>query len=475
MESEEYQSDRAFYLEAFNGDGKFTYDRIGRGTVHIENCILSLIGGVQPTRIAPLVRAALSGINNDGLVQRLQMAAWPDDIGSWEWVDRTPDLRARLAYEQAFKDLHGLDIGGSAILRFTPEAQATYREWVTETQLEARSGRLSSILESHLLKMPKTVASLALIFELLDGGRVAIGEQATHRALGWARYLRSHANRLYAAGEVMAENGAKLILERRNQLPEQFTARDIQRKDWAGLTDRNVVETSVDVLVSTHHCREQLGPAGPQGGRPSRSFQWNPHLSFAAKIQVGLRNRTDRTDKTSEMAVLSVLSVPNGRPRENFLVGNAANARAAAGPVQAAPAVCSGAARAPVVEDANSVIGAQRGADKTDTTRIADMPPDVPAPYVHRFAELQRACPEHVPLDRWRLCLEEAAKFFGTWGRQAQRLGWSSQDLLGLHSEVPMARHDVMGLVWSLRGETVTNIGAKTATLSGGLTFRRRS
>jgi len=59
MEAEEYQSDPAFYLEAFNGDGKFTYDRIGRGTVHIEQCTLSLIGGVQPTRIAPLVRAAL--------------------------------------------------------------------------------------------------------------------------------------------------------------------------------------------------------------------------------------------------------------------------------------------------------------------------------------------------------------------------------------------------------------------------------
>jgi hypothetical protein len=36
MENEEHQSERAFYLEAFNGDGRFTYDRIGRGTIHIE-------------------------------------------------------------------------------------------------------------------------------------------------------------------------------------------------------------------------------------------------------------------------------------------------------------------------------------------------------------------------------------------------------------------------------------------------------
>ncbi len=94
MESEEYQSDRAFYLEAFNGDGRFIYDRIGRGTVHIENCTVSIIGGVQPSRIAPIVRGAMSGASNDGLIQRLQMAVWPDDVGSWRWVDRKPNTLA---------------------------------------------------------------------------------------------------------------------------------------------------------------------------------------------------------------------------------------------------------------------------------------------------------------------------------------------------------------------------------------------
>jgi Protein of unknown function (DUF3987) len=281
MESEEYQSDRAFYLEAFNGDGQFVYDRIGRGTVHIEKCTISMIGGVQPTRIAPLVRAAIAGTNNDGLVQRLQMVVWPDDLGSWSWVDRSPDLKASLAYEDAFKSLHAIDIGETgtpAILRFSSDAQAMFRGWMTEMQSEAHSGALSSTLESHILKMPKTVASLALIFELVDGGRVAVGEVAARRALGWAEYLRSHAGRLYAAGEVMAEHGARLIVERRDQLPGQFTARDVQRKAWAGLGDRDVVQASIDMLVSTYHCREAAVGAGPQGGRPSQLYCWNPYL-----------------------------------------------------------------------------------------------------------------------------------------------------------------------------------------------------
>ena len=72
-------------------------------------------------------------------------------------------------------------------------AQGMFREFMQELQTEARGGDLSSSLESHLLKLPKTVAGLALLFELIEGGTVAVGESAPGRALGWAEYLRSHA------------------------------------------------------------------------------------------------------------------------------------------------------------------------------------------------------------------------------------------------------------------------------------------
>lgn len=283
MEGEEHQVDRAFYLQAYNGNSPFTYDRIGRGTVHIENCTVGIIGGVQPSRMAPIVRAAISGASNDGLIQRLQMTVWPDDAESWQWVDRKPDAAARLTYEQTFRDLYNLPMGDTykpAIFRFSPESQAMFQEWLTATQLEARSGLLPSTLESHILKMPKTVASLALLFELADGGRSEVNEAAMLRALGWADYLRSHANRLYSAGETMAADGARLIVQRRHQLPESFTLRDIQRKGWTSLGDRDAVLSAIEMLLTTHHCRE-LPPVGHQaGGRPSVSYVWNPCLTL---------------------------------------------------------------------------------------------------------------------------------------------------------------------------------------------------
>jgi hypothetical protein len=282
MESDEFQSERAFYLEAFNGDGQFTYDRIGRGTVHIENCTLSIIGGVQPSRIAPIVRGAMSGASNDGLIQRLQITAWPDDIGEWNWVDRSPSAFARAAYDRVFERLHAVPLGPDGkprVFRFTSAGQELFREWMGEIQTAARSGTRSAVMESHLLKMPKTVASLALLFKLIEGGDEAVDEAATLRALAWSDYLRSHADRLYAAGETMTADGARLIVERRKQLPPTFTARNIHQKAWAGLGDRDAVAAAIDLLVATHHCREAPPTPSPTGGRPTVPYVWNPHLN----------------------------------------------------------------------------------------------------------------------------------------------------------------------------------------------------
>jgi hypothetical protein len=85
MHSEDGSVARAFYLECFDGNGSFTYDRIGRGTIYIKSCCLSLIGGIQPSRIASLVNAAVSGELDDGLIQRLQLAVYPDDVREWRY------------------------------------------------------------------------------------------------------------------------------------------------------------------------------------------------------------------------------------------------------------------------------------------------------------------------------------------------------------------------------------------------------
>ena len=276
---EEYQGDRAFYLECFDGNGSFVYDRIGRGTIEIKNCILSVIGGIQPTRIGHLVRDAIKGTVDDGLIQRFQLIAWPHDIGQWMWLDRAPNKTAMASYYDVFDKVHSLTFYSEdnepARFRFTPEAQLLFIQWMEEIQQKARTEDIHSVLESHMLKMPKTIAGLALLFEIIDGGRKSVGVEATARALEWADYLLSHAVRLYSVATNQSLDNARLILKRKSKLPDPFTVRDVQRKNWTGLDSLTAVNEALECLVEYCHLIPKEMVSTNAGGRPTIIYQWN--------------------------------------------------------------------------------------------------------------------------------------------------------------------------------------------------------
>jgi hypothetical protein len=81
-----------------------------------------------------------------------------------------------------------------------------------------------------------------------------------------------------------------------------------------------------------------------------------------------------------------------------------------------------------------------------------------------------------LPLDQLRL-IRDAKLFLADWGAEAARLGWTAEDLFGLHPAAPTARYDAMGLLPLLNGRKVKSITADHAiihTPSGGqLTYYR--
>lgn len=274
IQSEDGAGERAFYLETFDGTGSFVYDRIGRGTIFIESCCLSLVGGIQPARLAPLIRGSVSGASDDGMVQRLQLAVWPEDQHDWQLVDRWPNKAVRDAVADTFDALNRLRDTERSTLRFAPDAQNLFFEWYAEHMRDSRSGDLHTALQSHYLKMPKTIAGLALIFELTENDAAEqVGITATARALEWADYLKSHAARLYGAAIHAPLIAARLILERRDKLPEPFTARELCRKRWAGLDTPEQVNDALAVLADHDYLVSYIAETG---GRPSSRYVWKP-------------------------------------------------------------------------------------------------------------------------------------------------------------------------------------------------------
>lgn len=247
LEREDRRGDREFFLEAWNGTGSFTYDRIGRGTLHIPALCVSVVGGIQPAKLSRYVSQALEGgYAADGLLQRFQLLVWPEDRSEWRLVDRPPNKQARNRAFQIFaalSQLEGQGTGDSEIpgLRLEPEAQELFYAWLSDLEKRLRSAELEEkpAYESHLAKYRSLMPSLALVFELVEAGPSAnaVSLASAQRAASWCEYLELHARKIYAA-EVAPELGAAHALAakiRQGAIYSGMTVREVYRHGWAGL------------------------------------------------------------------------------------------------------------------------------------------------------------------------------------------------------------------------------------------------
>jgi hypothetical protein len=289
LDREGHEGARAFYLEAWNGTGRFVYDRIGRGTIEVEAACVSILGGIQPGPLAHYLRAALEGgVGDDGLIQRFQLLVWPDISGEWHNIDEWPNSEARQKAYAVFGQLDAntaadLDatcdeyLGGIPYLRLDPETQALFTEWRTELECRLRCGEEHPAIEAHHAKYRSLVPSLALLIHLADAGGNPVGIKALERACAWARYLESHARRVYSRGLAADYIAARALAAKilKEELTHEFSLRDVYRHQWIALTTREDAAKAADVLVDLQWVREVKEDTG---GRPSLKFVVNPRI-----------------------------------------------------------------------------------------------------------------------------------------------------------------------------------------------------
>ncbi len=269
LDRDENADHRAFLLEAWNGDGSYTFDRIGRGfNLHVPAMALSICGTTQPGRLQGFLSAALhGGAGDDGLVQRFSLLVWPDMPGEWRNVDRWPDSAAKGQAFAAFDRLDGIDwraVGakqdtglngdpeGLPYLRLDEAAHELFLGWRTEMEARLRSSDLLPAFEAHLAKYRKLVPALALVNHLADGQAGPVAASAMLKALAWAQYLEAHAHRAYGSAHAPEVATAKAVLSRikRDDLSRTgFGSREVWRPGWTGLRDREEVGRGLAYLV----------------------------------------------------------------------------------------------------------------------------------------------------------------------------------------------------------------------------------
>jgi hypothetical protein len=262
MDREDRSADRAFYLEAWGGiSGVFSYDRIGRGTIDIQTPCVAILGNIQPGRLQEYIAGTMrGGKGDDGLLQRFQMAVWPDIAKDWRNIDEWPDRDLKIEVSALFDRLANLnpnqfraqsdEHSDIPFLRFDAAAQDAFNEWRTELETRIRIGNYPPAFESHLSKYRSLVPSIALLCHLIEGDTSgSIGEIPLTTALAWVQYLESHARRMYAYVNDIALASAKELLRRieKGELGRTFTARDVYRKGWSML-DKDSTGNAIDYL-----------------------------------------------------------------------------------------------------------------------------------------------------------------------------------------------------------------------------------
>ncbi len=269
-----HEQDRAFYLEAWNGEGSFTFDRIGRGKTHVKNLTLSVFGTIQPSMLESYIKGSVEGWGNDGLIQRFQILVYPEVNKNFRYKDQPPEGResVRGSFERLYSmtpkevDARFLtpDAGGHAFLQFDQQAQEFFQSWLTDLETYLRSGDLqNTAIESHLSKYRSLMPSLALIFHLLkrvtkESESPSIELPTAQLSAAWCSYLQKHAEKLYHTAMLSDFDTAREILLRiqGGELGSQFTARDIYSKCWRRLSEPAEVKKALELLTEYWHLEQ---------------------------------------------------------------------------------------------------------------------------------------------------------------------------------------------------------------------------
>jgi putative DNA primase/helicase len=295
-----HEGERQFYLTAWSGHSPYGVDRIGRGSIYLPACCLSVLGAIQPARLRDhLAYLAETDTINDGLIQRFQLATYPDFPLEWKYVDRKPDENAQLRVQHVFNEISKLEPEEPLVLRFSSDAQDLFIEWLGQLEFRIRSGNLDAALASHLAKYRGLMPSLAAIFSVAErfsrgfdgfGGRQkvsflvsapweTVSLENVLLAIRWCEYLETHAKRIYAIYSPEVE-AAQTLAEhiKKGDVRKVFAARDIYQKRWRGLNEPEMVKAALTVLEKASWVRSLAAKAGPKGGRPSDRYQLSPRI-----------------------------------------------------------------------------------------------------------------------------------------------------------------------------------------------------
>ncbi|MCL6272194.1 YfjI family protein, partial [Sansalvadorimonas sp. 2012CJ34-2] len=215
-------------------------------------------------------------LESGGECYRNTHGVYPDSAP--EPKDHKPDEQARDAVFALFEKLASLPVcepDSVPVLRFSTSAQELFNEWYKKLLQRLNSTEKDTPMESHLAKYPSLLASLALIFHVVEKGlQGEVGAESLNMAIHFCELLESHARRIYGlVGEGF--EGAKSLAKRLKDLPDPFQTRDFSNKGWSGLGSTEERQVALDVLCERGYIHKEVQQTAT---KPKALYHVNPYV-----------------------------------------------------------------------------------------------------------------------------------------------------------------------------------------------------
>lgn len=305
LDAEYDQSSRAFYLELWKGGITYDHSRVSENReLHLSSGTLSIIGGIQPSKLQRYISEAYSSDSADGFPQRL-IFSYPDVLRSGKRASADDYGRMERGLENAcntFRILAERQFGGRALsdsgdsfqpITFDAAAQNAFDEWRDENEAAAlRKEEEDEVFASFLIKLPKNCAAVALIFHCLENIDAhdfpdQIKIDTVVRALAYIEVMTTHAERVFALGENRIFSLAQTLIGKikLGKVVDGFTVRDLKRKGWAGLQTTEIINDVLALLEDYGYLKSIDTSDGP--GRPTAKYFVHPSIRHEAQDEVG--------------------------------------------------------------------------------------------------------------------------------------------------------------------------------------------
>jgi hypothetical protein len=278
-------TDRAFYLQSWNGGG-YPIDRVKSGEIFVPNLSLSIIGGIQPSRMTQL-----RDLTSDGLLQRfsivlMQAPKLPQDIDCTE----VTNAYTALVYELISLRPQRLYLTDSAV-----DAMADLQRHLHN--LAQVGEALTEAFEGHIGKLKAYAGVFAMILHLIANPKeavriAAVGRQTVekvHRLI--TEFLLPHTREFYSLSEGDSERLRKLASYILTCGKDRLRLADLTNNVWdcRGLT---VIE--INQRVSPLVAGGWLAPI--EQGPACRAWDVN---RAAIDAQFATRAQTERESKAA--------------------------------------------------------------------------------------------------------------------------------------------------------------------------------